>query len=156
MRAALLGAGILAAVLAWPSPVLVVADDAGAVHWRVPVTEGSPVILQYTNSIYLAPTWERFAVRGGRLALVSITSTREAVLEYNRLGPPFVREGGRVTAPVSGVVLDVLPLRVGDRGHPVLQVGRISIPLAAGGPGTRWHVSIRRAPRLQIWWEGGR
>lgn len=156
MRAvALIGAGLVAAGLAWPSGILVVWDETGAVRWRVLVAEGTPVVLQYTNSIYLAPTWERFVVRGGRLYLLDVSSTREAVLEYNRLAPPYRREGPRVTAPVSGLVLDLLPLRIGERGRPVLQVGRTVLPLYEAGVGAGLRVAIRREPRL-LRWLGGR
>ena len=156
MRAvALIGAGLVAAGLAWPSGILVVSDETGAVRWRVLVAEGTPVVLQYTNSIYLAPTWERFVVRGSRLYLLDVSSTREAVLEYNRLAPPYRREGPRVTAPVSGLVLDLLPLRIGERGRPVLQVGRTVLPLYEAGVGAGLRVAIRREPRL-LRWLGGR
>lgn len=148
---ALIGAGLVVAGLAWPSGMLVVADEAGAVRWRVPVSDGSEVVLHYTNSIYLAPTWERFTVRGGRLHLKEVSSTREAVLEYHRLAPPYQRDGSTVKARTSGVVLEVLPLRVGERGHPVLQVGRIEVPLYLAGVGAGLRVTIRREARLQRW-----
>jgi len=152
MRAlALIGAGLVAAGLSWPSGILVVSDEAGAALWRVPVTEGTQIVLHYTNSIFLAPTWERFEVRGGRLHLLDVSSTREAVLEYNRLAPPYRHDGARLKAPVAGVVLDVLPLRVGARGRPVLQVGRTELPLYRAGAGTGLRVTIRREPRLLAW-----
>lgn len=152
---ALIGAGLVAAGLAWPSGILVVSDETGAVRWRVQVAEGTPVVLQYTNSIHLAPTWEQFVVRGGRLCLLDVSSTREAVLEYYRFAGPYRREGPRVIAPVSGLVLDLLPLRIGERGRPVLQVGRTVLPLYEAGVGTGLRVAIRREPRL-LRWLGGR
>lgn len=148
---ALIGAGLVAAGLAWPSGMLVVSDEAGAALWRVPVSDGSEVVLHYTNSVYLAPTWERFTVRGGRLHLKEVSSTREAVLEYHRLAPPYRRDGDRLTAPASDVVLEVLPLRVGERGHPVLQVGQTEVPLYRAGTGTGLRVTIRREARLLRW-----
>ncbi len=147
----LLAIVLLTAALAWPSGMLVVSDEQGRVRWRVPVAEGSPVVLQYTNSIYLAPVWERFVVRAGRLELVSVSSTREAVLEYNRLAPPFVWEGPRVTAGVKDVSLAVLPLRIGERGHPTLDAGGVSLPLYQAGSGTALRISLRHAPRLFAW-----
>ena len=152
---ALIGTGLVVAGLAWPSGILVVSDETGAVRWRVQVAEGTPVVLQYTNSIYLAPTWERFVVRGGRLYLLDVSSTREAVLEYHRFAGPYHREGPRVTAPVSGLVLDLLPLRIGERGRPLLQVGRTVLPLYEAGVGAGLRVAIRREPRL-LRWLGGR
>jgi len=152
MRAlALIGVGLVAMGLAWPSQMLVISDETGAVRWRVPVADGAEVVLRYTNSVYLAPTWERFVVRGGRLHLRDISSTREAVLEYNRLAPPYQVAGGRVTAPVSGIVLDGYTLRVGARGHPILRVGSAVLPLYQAGEGAGLRVAIRRAPRLFTW-----
>ena len=152
---ALIGTGLVVAGLAWPSGILVVSDETGAVRWRVQVAEGTPVILQYTNSIYLAPTWERFVVRGSRLYLLDVSSTREAVLEYHRFAGPYRREGPRVTAPVSGLVLDLLPLRIGEGGRPLLRVGRTVLPLYEAGVGAGLRVAIRREPRL-LRWRGGR
>jgi len=144
----IVGAALLAAGLAWPGWALLVADEAGIVRWRVPVSEGTPVVLQYTNSLYLAPTWEQFVIRNGRLEMVSMSSTREAVLEYNRLAPPYRREGPRVTAPVSGISLTVLPLRVGERGRPVLTVDGATVPLYQAGVGAGLRISVRRESRL--------
>lgn len=142
---------MLAAGLAWPSQVLVVSDGDGRVRWLVPVSEGTAVVLRYTNSIYLAPTWERFLVRGGSLHLVDVSSTREAVLEYHRLAPPYRAEGERLVAAVSGVALDGYALRVGPRGRPTLQVGSRVLPLYRAGVGASLHIAIRRAPRLAAW-----
>jgi len=144
----IIGAALLAAGLAWPAQALRIADETGQVRWRVPVTEGTPVVLQYTHSLYLAPTWEQFVIRHGRLELVSLSSTREAVLEYNRLAPPYRRAGPRVTAPVSGIALAVLPLRVGERGRPVLRVGGVTVPLYEAGAGTGLRISVHRTSRL--------
>ena len=152
---ALIGMGLVVAGLAWPSGILVVSDETGAARWRVQVAEGTPVVLQYTNSIYLAPTWERFVVRGSRLYLLDVSSTREAVLEYHRFAGPYHREGPRVTAPVSGLVLDLLPLRIGEGGRPLLRVGRTVLPLYEAGVGAGLRVAIRREPRL-LRWRGGR
>jgi hypothetical protein len=151
----LIGAAQVVAGLAWPSGALVVSDDAGRLLWRLAAAEGSEVVLQYTNSLYLAPTWERFRVQGGRLHLVEVISAREAVLEYGRFPPPYRRQGSRFVASVSGVVLDLLPLRVGERGRPVLHVGRRTIPLYEAGVGTGLRITIRRTPRLVLWVGGG-
>ncbi|MDR7427606.1 MAG: hypothetical protein QN175_12785 [Armatimonadota bacterium] len=142
---------MLATALARPFQVLVVSDEEGRVRWQVPATEGTAVVLQYTHSIYLAPTWERFVVRGGRLHLVDVSSTREAVLEYHRLAPPYRAEGGRLVAAISGVTLDGYVLRVGPRGHPTLQVGSRVLPLHAVGVGAAVRIVVRPAPRLGAW-----
>ncbi|MDQ7828164.1 MAG: hypothetical protein QN122_08040 [Armatimonadota bacterium] len=142
--------------LARPVPVLTVTDEAGGRRWLVPVEEGSPVVLEYVNSIWGAPTWERFVVRSGRLALVEVASTAEAVLEYHRLPAPYRREDGRLAAPVTGVTLDALTLRVGERGRPVLHVDGASLPLFDAGVGTGLRVEVRRLPRLRLWLAEGR
>jgi len=149
--AGLLGVGLLFAGLAWPSAAVVVTDEHGAVRWRAPVGDGTSVVLQYTHSLYLAPTWEQFVVRGGRLHLREISSTREAVLEYNRLAPPYRWDGPVVAATVPGIVLDTLALRVGERGRPVLHVGGTVLPLYQAGVGTGLRVAVRQAPRVLTW-----
>ncbi len=148
---AVIGAGIVAAGLVWPSGMIVVTDATGAARWRAPTAEGATVTLQYTNSIYLAPTWERFIVRQSRLQLLDVSSASEAVLEYNRLAPPYRVEGGRVVASVSGVVLDEFTLRIGARGRPTLQVGARTLPLYEAGEGEELHIAVRRAPRFLVW-----
>jgi len=152
MRLLLLVAAVmLTAGLVGPSDALTVSDEQGRVRWQVPVAEGTSVVLQYTNSIYLAPTWERFVVRGGRLHLVDVSSTREAVLEYHRLAPPYRVEEGRLVAPVSGTVLEGYAVRIGPLGRPTLQVGSRTLPLYTAGVGAALHIAIRRAPRLAAW-----
>lgn len=148
---ALIGVGALAAELLWPAAALVVTDDAGAALWRRPVAEGSVVLLRYTNSLYLAPVWERFDVRGDRLHLVEVGSTSEAVLEYNRHPGPYRQSGAWLIAPISGVTLDVLALRVGERGRPTLEVDGVTLPLYRTGVGTGLRTSVRTAPRMLTW-----
>lgn len=148
---ALIGAGVVAAGLLWPSATLVVADADGAVRWRLPVHEGSLVVLQYTNSLYLAPVWERFTVRASRLQLTDVSSTSEAVLEYNRHPGPYRRAGPVVTAAVAGTALDLLPLRVGDRGRPTLLVDGVTLPLYQTGVGAGLRISVQQGSRLLQW-----
>jgi len=159
LRAAALAAVGLVVVLAGPArpiPALTVTDEAGRRRWLVPVEEGSSVILEYVNSIWGAPTWERFVVRSGRLALVEVASTAEAVLEYHRLPAPYRRQHGRLAAPVTGVALDAFTLRVGERGRPLLHVDGRTLPLYDAGVGTGLRVEVQRLPRLQLWLAGGR
>ncbi len=148
---ALVGAGALAAGLLWPSASLVVTDEDGTALWRLPVHEGSTVVLQYTNSIYLAPVWEQFTLRGGRLHLMEVSSTSEAVLEYNRHPGPYRRSGDLVSVPVSGQALDLVPLRVGERGRPTLQVDGVTLPLYRAGVGAGLRIWVRRASRFLQW-----
>jgi hypothetical protein len=153
----LFGAAFVAVLgigLAGPATTLVISDEDGAVRWRLPVGDGTTVVLQYTNSIYLAPTWERFVVRAGRLHLVDVSSTREAVLEYHRLAPPYRYEEGRVVASVSGVALDGYALRIGARGRPTLRVGDSVLPLYQAGTGAGLRLAVRRVPRLLAWLRG--
>lgn len=114
------------------------------------------MVLEYVNSIWGAPTWERFVLRSGRLALVEVTSTAEAVLEYHRLPAPYRREDGRLAASVTSVTLDAFTLRVGEHGRPVLHVDGRTLPLYDAGVGTGLRVAVRRLPRLQLWLAGGR
>ncbi len=151
---ALIGAAAVAVGLVWPSAALAVADESGTVLWRVDVAEGTPVVLRYTNSLFLAPVWERFEVRGGRLHLLEVASTSEAVLEYNRHEPPYRRDGTRLIASVRGVALDVLPLRVGERGRPTLEVGGVTIPLYEAGAGQGLRISVQHRPRVLAWAAG--
>ncbi|HEV8340500.1 MAG TPA: hypothetical protein VGR25_12725 [bacterium] len=145
---ALIGAGVVAAGVLWPSATLVVTNESGAALWRLPVHEGSVVVLEYTNSLYLAPVWERFSLRGGQLQLVEVSSTSEAVLEYNRHPGPYRRNGRLVSALVPGPVLDLLPLRVGEQGRPTLEVDGVALPLYRAGVGAGLRISVRRASRL--------
>jgi hypothetical protein len=150
---ALIGMVAIAAGLGflWPSAALVVADDSGSTLWRLPVAEGSVVVLRYTNSLYLAPVRERFDVRGRQLHLIEVGSTSEAVLEYNRHPGPYRQSGAWLIAPVSGVTLNVLPLRVGERGRPTLEVDGVTLPLYRAGVGTGLRTSVQRAPRVLSW-----
>lgn len=151
---ALIGAVVVAAGLAWPSTALTVADESGTVLWRVDVAEGTPVVLRYTNSIFVAPVWERFEVRGGRLHLREVASTSEGALEYNRHEPPYRREGTRLIASVQGLALDALPLRVGERGRPTLEVGGVAIPLYEAGVGTGLRIAVHTRARVLAWAAG--
>jgi len=148
------GGAVVTAGLLWPAAALVVADEGGAALWRQPVVEGSVVVLRYTNSVYLAPVWERFDVRRGRLHLVEVGSTSEAVLEYNRHPGPYRRSGAWLIAPVSGITLDVLALRVGERGRPTLEVDGATLPLHRAGVGVGLRTSVQTAPRILTWTTG--
>ncbi|MGH7754566.1 MAG: hypothetical protein ACREN5_17305 [Gemmatimonadales bacterium] len=151
---ALIGAGVVATGLFWPSTALIVADERGVALWRLTVAEGSVVMLQYTNSLYLAPVYERFTVRAGRLALIEVGSTSEAVLEYNRHPGPYRGSGAWLIASISGVTLDVLALRVGERGRPTLEVDGAALPLYQAGTGTGLRISVRREAPLLGWIAG--
>lgn len=140
-----------AALLSAPVRVLQVRHEgSGRVLWRVPVHTGSTVELHYTNSIYNAPTTERFAVLGETLRLVEVSTTREAVLEYMRIESPYERRDGRFVARVEGPTLVTFTTRIGQTGQQRLAVNGAEIPLYRIGVGEAATVALARLPRLLI------
>lgn len=129
--------------------VLNVTDESGKSVWSADVDDGDEVVLEYTNSIYGAPTWEHLIVRGGAFHLNKVSSTREAVLEYHRLAPPYRVENGRLTKKVSAPALQALKLRVGETGRPVLHVGSQIFPLYTAGVGASLTAMLDRAKRYR-------
>src|SRR3712207_8273670 len=80
--------------LLWPLTWLEVADAAtGQVFVRFAPPEGAPLVLEYVHSMYHEPAWEEFRLRDGGLALISIRSRSEAVLEYYARPEPIVEIG---------------------------------------------------------------
>jgi len=73
---ALIGVGALAAGLLWPAAALVVTDDAGAALWRLPVAEGSVVVLRGIQTVEQA-----------RELLVTYLNTRRTDGESDDLSP---------------------------------------------------------------------
>ncbi|MDR7548532.1 MAG: hypothetical protein QN131_01165, partial [Armatimonadota bacterium] len=65
-----------AAILLLPVSVVEITHaGTGRLLWRVPVSEGDRVDLDYVNSLFDAPTTERFIITGGLLRRVVISST---------------------------------------------------------------------------------
>jgi hypothetical protein len=144
-------AATAAAFLFVPVPVLTVASpETGAVLWRVPVAAGERVDLNYTNSLYNAPTTERFVVTGGLLRLTEVSSTRQAVLEYLALDPPYEHRNGRLVSKRPGPLFPELTIRIGQTGRQRLAVGGRELPLYQAGTGEALLVRVARAPRLLV------
>lgn len=131
-----------------PATVLDVRHDVtGRLLWRVPVRAGSTVDLDYTNSLFNAPTTDRFVVNGGSLRLVEVSSTREAVLEHAGLAGPHKVRGGRFVAERPGPVLAELTIRIGQTGQQRLVVDGRDVPLYRAGVGEALHIRVVRIPR---------
>ena len=135
------------AVATVPAYQLVVTAEDGQRLWALPVRPGTPVVLAYINSIYRAPTEELFTLTPAGFTLTSIRSTSEAVLAYNALPGPYVREGAFLAAPARTQLL-ALVLRIGQTGRQRLLVGRKELPLYTAGVGTQIRVEVTPVPIL--------
>lgn len=150
MQAAAAAALVTAAVLLLaPAYSLEVRDvHTGRLLWRVPVADESTVDLDYTNSIFNAPTTERFEVSGRSLRLVEVSSTQEAVLQYLALDPPYQIRDGRLVSRRHGPAVGELTIRIGQTGRQRLVVGGREIPLYRVGTGEAVRLTILRMPRV--------
>jgi len=145
--AAVVAGAAAAALLSAPIRVLEITHEStGRLLWRVPVRSGATVDLHYTNSIYNAPTSERFTVHGESLRLVEVSSTKEAVLEYMRLESSYERREGWYVARVGGPTLATFTTRIGQTGQQRLVVQGLEIPLYRIGTGEAATVTITRTP----------
>ncbi|MDR7522605.1 MAG: hypothetical protein QN168_09100 [Armatimonadota bacterium] len=141
-----------AAILLLPVSVVEVAHaGTGRLLWRVPVSDGDTVDLNYTNSLFNAPTTERFVVTGGLLRLVEISSTQQAVLEYLILEPPYQRRGSRVVSERRGPSFKELTIRIGQTGQQRLVFGTLEVPLYRVGTGEAVRVRMARMPRARVY-----
>lgn len=122
--------------------LVVIAED-GETLWTRPVREGSPVVLQYTNSLYLAPTHEHFTVRPGGFALREVWSTSDGVLAYNSLPAPYLRRGKFFISSVRAFVPAIVT-RIGPIGRQTLRIGDEELPLYQAGTGARVTIALRR------------
>ncbi len=122
----------------------------GRLLWRVPAEIGSTVDLEYTNSIFGAPTTERFEVSGRGLRLVEISSTKEAVLQYLALDPPYQSRDGRLVSRRHGPTVGELTIRIGQTGQQRLMAGSREIPLYRVGTGEAVRLTISRMPRVLV------
>ncbi len=123
--------------------------DSGRLAWRLRVRVGSVVDLDYVNSIYNAPTTERFAVTERALRLVEISSTSEAVLDYLAQDPPYAARDGRLVSKSRGPELTDLVVRIGRTGQQRLRVDGRPIPLNRAGVGEALRLEVRRIPRAR-------
>lgn len=147
--AAAVAVAAAAAALLVPVPVLRVTDAAtGALLWQVTAAGGTEVRLEYINSLFDAPTTERFVVTGGLLRLTEISSTSQAVLEYLVLEPPYEERDGRFISRRQGPMFEDLTIRIGQTGRQRLVVGRHELPLYQLGVGEAARVRVTQMPRL--------
>ncbi|MDR7419751.1 MAG: hypothetical protein QN178_12675 [Armatimonadota bacterium] len=146
---AAVAAAAAATFLLLPVPVLRVTHvETGSILWRVPVAAGAYVDLNYTNSLFNAPTTERFVVTGGLLRLIEISSTKQAVLEYLALEPPYEERDGRFVSRRRGPLFNDITVRIGQTGQQRLVAGGREIPLYEVGTGQAVRVAVARAPRF--------
>lgn len=143
---------LLAAValsLPWPAAAasgleLVVTAEDGATMWTRPIREGAAVVLQYTNSLYLAPTHERFAVRPRGFALTEVWSTSDGVLASSSLPAPYDRRGTFFVSSVD-VFVPAIVTRIGPIGRQTLRLEDEELPIYTAGTGVRVTVALRRS-----------
>jgi hypothetical protein len=134
-----------------PVTVLDVTHDAtGRRLWRVPVGIGARIDLHYTNSLFNAPTTDRFVVEDRMLRLVEINSTREAVLLHAGLEGPYEQRAGRFAATRPGPAVAELTIRIGQTGQQRLDVNGRELPLYRIGTGEAARVRLSRVPRALI------
>ncbi len=136
-------AGLAASAFADPSYELIVTREDGQRMWSLPVRPGDSVVLAYTNSIYGAPTEERFTLTRSGFTLYAVRSTSEAVLAYNGLAAPYARDGTFYVTSASAH-LPSLVLRIGRTGRQRLSVGTRVLPLYEAGEGVQVRVDITR------------
>jgi len=142
-------ATVAAATLLTPVSVLDVTHDAtGRRLWRVAVSERSRIDLHYTNSLFNAPTTDRFVIEGTRLRLAEISSAKEAVLLHAGLDGPHELREGRFVAKRPGPVLAELIIRIGQTGQQHLTVDGREIPLYRIGVGEAARVRVSRVARV--------
>lgn len=138
----------VALVLIWTATAagryrLVVTSEEGNTLWTAAVSNGSAVILEYTNSLYLAQTQEHFIVTPRGFALREIWSTSDAVLASNSLPGPYARQGSFFVSPVKAFVPHIVT-RIGPTGRQTLLVGDQEVPLYQAGTGVRVTIMLRR------------
>ncbi len=136
-------AGLLAPAFAGSSYELIVTREDGQRMWALPVRPGDSVVLAYTNSIYGAPTEERFTLTRSGFTLRAVRSTSEAVLAYNGLAAPYARDGQFYVASVTAHLASLV-LRIGRTGRQRLAVGTRLLPLYEAGEGVQVRVDVTR------------
>lgn len=149
IAAAVVALAALATVLLASVPVLRVTHaETGELLWEMVVRNGAHVDLDYTNSIFNAPTTERFVVMGGLLRLTEISTTKQAVLEYLVLEPPYEKRGDRLVSRRRGPMFQELTIRIGQTGQQRLVVGGRELPLYQVGTGGSVRVRLIQTPRI--------
>lgn len=149
IAAAAVALAAAAAFLLISVPVLrVTRAESGEELWRVVVWNGAQIDLNYTNSLFDAPTTERFVVTGGLLRLVEISTTKQAVLEYLVLEPPYETRGDRVVSKRRGPMFGELIIRIGQTGQQRMVAGGQELPLFRVGTGEAVRARIVQTPRV--------
>lgn len=121
---------------------LVVKSESGQILWTLPAPRGSRVILEYVNSLYLAPTQEHFVVTRRGFALEEVWSTSDGVLAHNSLPTPYMRRGAFFVSSVAAFVPSIVT-RIGPTGQQTLRVGNQEVPLFMAGTGARVTITLR-------------
>ena len=141
-----------ATLLSLPVRILdITHEGTGRLLWRLAVGKGSRIDLNYTNSLFDAPTTERLIVTSGLLRLTEISSTKQAVLEYLVLEPPYEQHDGRFVSKRRGPSFAELILRIGQTGQQLLVVDGREVPLYRVGTGEAVRLQMSRMPRAQVW-----
>lgn len=116
-------------------------------RWHLPVRPGTQIALAYVNSLYNAPTEDRFIVTTTGFELTEVRSTSDAVLDSNGLPAPYGRDGlyfvSRIRRPIP-----FFTTRIGPVGRQRLVVGNSDVPLYTVGTGNAVTVVLRREPLL--------
>lgn len=116
-------------------------------RWHLPVRPGTQIALAYVNSLYNAPTEDRFIVTTTGFELTEVRSTSDAVLDSNGLPAPYGRDGlyfvSRIRRPIP-----FFTIRIGPVGRQRLVVGNSDVPLYTVGTGNAVTVVLRREPLL--------
>lgn len=121
---------------------IVVVSERGETLWTLPASRGSRVILEYVNSLYLAPTQEHFTVTRRGFALEEVWSTSDGVLASSSLPAPYARRGAFFVSSVAAFVPSIVT-RIGPTGQQTLRVGHQVVPLFMAGTGARVTISLR-------------
>lgn len=120
---------------------LVVISESGETLWTLPASRGSKVILEYVNSLYLAPTQEHFTVTPRGFALEEVWSTSDGVLASNSLPAPYTRRGAFFVSSVAAFVPSIVT-RIGPIGQQTLRVENQEVPLYMAGTGSRVTITL--------------
>ena len=95
---------------------------------RAPLREGATFVLRYRNSLYRSLAEERFAVRDGRLVLVSLAADELAVLEeYYEIAAPARRT--RVAGRRAWSAVPALPVTVAELHIAATDLGQRTLVL---------------------------
>ncbi|GIW12351.1 MAG: hypothetical protein KatS3mg061_3408 [Dehalococcoidia bacterium] len=145
---------MLAAWLAWPTPVVVIREE-GSGQLVARLAAASPLRMTYLHSLIKQPGEEEFQVEAGGLRLVRLASPSAAVLEYYARSEPIERDGDRYVVWVRGETPQALAVLASARGQRTVVVGEHRLPLHQLVPhGTPLRIGVEHWPRLLTWENG--